>query len=47
MPVCEREQWFYWSLKSGRWVRPGDYILPPLLFRAEQRQSGDPGPTAS
>lgn len=44
-PVCEREQWFQWSLATGRRPRLSDYILPPLLFLAEDEFGA--GPTAS
>ncbi|RZJ78895.1 MAG: hypothetical protein EON88_33650 [Brevundimonas sp.] len=41
-PVCEREQWFQWSIATGRRPRLSDYILPPLLFIAERQFSEDP-----
>jgi hypothetical protein len=34
-PGCRREQGFLWTLKSRRPLRLSDFILPPLLFLAE------------
>ena len=45
-PVCQREQWFQWSLGTSRPPRPDDFILPPVLFLAECELESAP-PTAS
>ncbi len=35
-PVCDREEFFLWCVQAGDRPKYADFILPPLLFIAEQ-----------
>jgi len=46
-PRYERERWFLWSLQAGERVNYADFIVPGLMFLAEDEMTrADVGPPA-